>query len=383
MENLQQNTPSSQNSSYPSQPLTWQPQPYDTSVGPHKKKPRFKSVGIGLLVFTVVAMAIGVLVYLRFFTTPKADYQGAIQAVQKSIQTNGKLINADLQAIDKTNLFLAGMYSTSRQPIQHLISSHDSLDSAKGLGGKEQYPKHVFDATFNYSSKELNLTHQVLAVAHDPTLSFNRCVDGQQYSFYDIKVRSNVTWQSDDNENDYCDVSKPGSRLGINDGLNSGGLTQDQADNFIQSIFSQTGLVQVGDVSLATRDSRQYIKIKARITPVKKIIDGKASYHGTQALMWAFNETGLDPLKHPYSVYGINSAGMNIIEYLDPATMLPAYAEYAKDTGLEDNGKARATSVDNMYDLHRVQYDFGGSVARGSVDTTPTSILLSWPAEKR
>ena len=383
MENLQQNTPRNQDSSYPSQPLTWQPQPYDTSVGPHKRQPKLKSVGIGLLVFTLVAIAIGVLVYLRFFTTPKADYTGAIKAVQESIQTNGRLMNDDLQAIDRTNLFLAGMYSTSRQPIQHLISAHDSLDPAKSLKGKELYPKHVFDATFNYSSKELNLTHQVLAVANDTTLSFNRCVDGQQYSFYDIKVRNNVTWQSDGSDNDYCDVSKTGARLGINDGLNSGGLSQEQADKFMQAIFNQTGLVQVDDVSLVTRDSKDYIKIKARIAPVQKVINNKTSYHGTQALMWAFNETGLDSLKHPYSIYGINSTSMHITEYLDPATMLPAYAEYAKDTGLDDKGKPRTWSVDNTYDLHRVQYDFGGSVSRGSVDAAPTPILLSWPAEKR
>ncbi len=336
-----------------------------------------------MLVFVLVASAIGVLVYMRFFTTPKADYTGATHAVQKSMQVNGRVTDSDLQAIDKTDLFLAGMYAASRQPIQHLISAHDSLESAKGFKGKEQYPKHLFDATFNYSSKELNLTHQVLAVANDPTLSFNRCVDGQQYSFYDIKVRNNVTWQSDGKDNDYCDTSETGARLGINDGLNSGGLNQEQADRFIQSIFKQTGLVQVGDVSLTTRDSKQYIKIKAQIVPVKKLIDGKTSYHGTQALTWAFNDTGLDSLQHPYSIYGINSASMTITEYLDPATMLPAYAEYVKDTGLENNGKARATSVDNTYDLHRVQYDFGGNVSRGSVDAAPTPILLSWPAEKR
>lgn len=382
MKNIQHQSDINSSTPYPSQPITWQPQPYDTSVGPHKphKQPRkFKSVGFGLLVFTLLAVALSAVLYVQFFKKPTAHYSKAISMVAESLKTNGVLTNHDLQAINKTDLFLAGMYTTAHQSVQHLISEDYSLEASPR--GRAVDPKQLFDATYDYNSHTLNLTHQI-ASANNHSLSSDRCVDGHPYSYYDTSLRANIGWKDMGKADDYCNLDKL-ARYSINDGLNAGGMTNAQANTFVQSIFAQTGLLRVGNVDLTTHNGKQYIKITAKITPVKKVIDGKPSWYGAQALMWAFNDTGLDVAKHPYLTLGSKSAGLGITQYIDPVTMLPVYAEYLKDTGLDSHGRPVSPTLENSYDIYRIQYEFGGTVPRGSVDSAPDPITISWPAEKR
>lgn len=371
------------------QPSTWQPVPSaQPPMSERPKKQLFSKRMIIIAAALVLLLMVAAVAVLLFASGgSKSQYDKATSQISQSLATNGKVTDADLVLIDKTDLFLASANAMARQPVHHLVSETIGVGALNGKMAGDHV--ETADATFDYRNKDLNLTSQNRYISAPNVLDFNRCVDGVAYAYYDLQVRSNVQWEraetaGPDEGKDYCPLSGYAG-VAIADGVNAGGLTTVQSNTFVQEIYkyASKGLLRISDAGLTERNSQQYIRLKAEIGWVQENIGGSRQ-SGMEYFMRAFKATGLNPQQHPYTTLNASSDKVRITTYIDPQTMLPAYAEYLTDIGIDGKtGDLRPATEENPYTLRRVQYGFGGSVVRGTVDSEPQPIKLSWPAEKR
>ncbi|MEO3867919.1 hypothetical protein ABGB18_03720 [Nonomuraea sp. B12E4] len=126
---------------------------------------------------------------------------------------------------------------------------------------------------------------------------------------------------------------------------------------------------------LAKVKGKQYVRMVVDYKPVLR----SGLYIGAQVLMWSFKTTGLDPSTHPYSYDGAMGSGYHEVTYLDPATLLPAYAEIEQTPVLDDNGKPRS---DSGWHKVRVEYHQPGKLPKMKATGVPTPPKLTWPRDK-
>jgi len=330
------------------------------------------------LAFVVLLIFVGLGVGAYFLTSKEKTDSASVVTTVKQLQANGTL-ESKLTSLNKDDLLLGAVYATSTQQVQHLVSESSTLpspDSSSFLG------RRTGDATIDYASKKFSLTFISKSSPTEKGIFATRCVDGQSYTYLDLGIANlKPKWEVEDSSggtNSACDYSHINVTLETTDGFNSGGMNATQAQTFtnaLQGLMSR-GILTADSASIDTHANKKYLKLAAHITP--KNNNASKTWYGTQELMFAFKKTGIDPGAHPYRTAGVISAGMKITLYLDPSTMLPAYAEYRTDTGYDKNNKPQTASSFNGYNLTRVQYTFGGSVPTLTTANAPQDIKLSW-----
>lgn len=185
-----------------------------------------------------------------------------------------------------------------------------------------------------------------------------RCIDSTRYSRDTYDTR----WVAD-RPDGMCRM-----RPFLGDGFIPSGMTAEQAEHMISSILRYPDFLHAGRPSLAEVGGQQYIRLPVRAQSLD--LDGE--HWGMQILTWAFNTSGLDINTHGYTT-GNPGDGAEMVYYLDPETLLPAYTQRQN---APPPGKRRKPMV------NRVEYVRPAEVPNDPLaDITPHE--LSWPPDVR
>lgn len=334
------------------------------------KKQRLILWGIIALLVLIPAIILGI-----WFMTARsndAEKQQATQQQEKlsynlealqALGANPALVEADVAKLNKTDTF----YTVLKQAAQKQIvqTKWDVFYTAqKDEPRGDKYT--MYDAAIDYTSKKYTYdenTYSNLGVFQ------TRCIDKKQYNFNATSLTTSPSWQpASDSTN--CDLNVVAMHL--NDGLNAGGLTSEQADNFIRKIRGQ-GMLEVNNVSLATNKDKKYLKVDATVTPKDQ---GKNVYAGMQLFMNAFQATGLDADKHPYTYFGAGGEGATIQYYVDLSTQLPVYAVMKSTPAFDKSGKPQvSTSWSHRY----IEYAFPDKLTEPTLDSHVPIKFSAWP----
>jgi hypothetical protein len=334
------------------------------------KKQRLILWGIIALLVLVPAIILGI--WFMTARTNDAEKQQATQQQEKlsynlealqALGTNPALVDADVAKLNKTDTFYTVLKQAAQKQIVQTkwdVFYTAQKDEARG----DKYT--MYDTAIDYASKKYTYdenTYSNLGIFQ------TRCIDKKQYNFNATTLTTSPSWQpASDSTN--CDLNV--ATMHLNDGLNTGGLTAEQADNFIRKIRGQ-GMLEVNNVSLAANKDKKYLKVDATITPKAQ---GKELYAGMQLLMNAFQATGLDADKHPYTYFGAGGEGATIQYYVDLNTQLPAYSVMTSTPAFDKSGKSQvSTSWSHRY----IEYAFPDKLTEPTLDAHVPIKFTAWP----
>lgn len=155
------------------------------------------------------------------------------------------------------------------------------------------------------------------------------CVGTKEMQYSNVYQR----WIEARNPGNKC-TKKP--YAGHCDAIVSSGLTADQADTVIRELREAKGLVNPAQPTLLSANGKTYIR---QVVDFKPVMLSDKEYYGSQMMMWAFKEAGLDPVTWPWcNPYGV-SEGIHMVYYVDTVTLRPV-ASFQRGTeapGREDD----------------------------------------------
>lgn len=323
----------------PMPPLT-QSQPAEEPTQPQQK---WKLI----LIISAIVAGLVLAAAAVLFMPPKQAAKTTLPvdgAPIESLASQGRLTAGVLKSLDKENAFWAYFSHASQQSIITLTKEYYFTNSP------EEKPTSISAKRtgFDYSSKKIVQAFDSYSPLR-PNRDRTRCYDGKEYN--KISTGTQPWREADSGKEMLCSLSKEANY--VNDGMNTGGLTADQANVFIAEMRRQEGLVAINSVELVDKNGKQYLRFSVALRPVES---GQYGYMGNQWWMWAFKKTGLDPDKHPYTYSGAGGEGMDIEYYVDPVSKLPVYAELSSTNAKSRDGKELPFT---SYSHYRVQYEFG------------------------
>jgi hypothetical protein len=276
---------------------------------------------------------------------------------------SGTSTAADIAKLDKTEAFYAILKRAAEQSQIVVTKAVYFTGSASEIATSTTYTK----TGFNYDTKQFVHATEVAEVGLTGR-DKSRCVDGKQFD----KIMVSDTWKqvAVDASSSPCLFTKLGTS--VNDGFNTGGLTEAQAEAFVSNLRAQAGLMKVNSLMLDNHNGKKYLHFSVELQPIYAKSYG---YLGAQWLMWSFKKTGIDPEKHPYLYAGAGGDGLNLEYYVDPATKLPVYSELTT-LPAKDDSTGKEIPIVNYY-KDRTQYEFGSS----TFDASPANgadIALTW-----
>lgn len=338
--------------------------------GGDSKKQRLILWGIIALLVLIPAIILGI----WFMTSKSNDEQKQQQTQQQeklsynlealqALGANPAATDADVAKLNKTDTF----YTVLKQAAQKQVvqTKWDVFYTAeKDAVRGDNYT--MYETGIDYATKKYTYdenTYSNLGVFQ------TRCIGEKQYNYNDSKLTTSPSWQpASDSTNCALNVVN----MHLNDGMNTGGLTGEQADNFIRKLRGQ-GMLEVKNVALATNANKKYLKVSAEVTPQKQ---GAGLYAGMQLFMNAFQATGLEADKHPYTYFGAGGEGATIEYYVDLATQLPAYAVMKSTPAFDKNGKPQ---VSDNWSQRYIEYAFPDKLAEPTLDTHVPVKFSAWP----
>jgi hypothetical protein len=219
-----------------------------------------------------------------------------------------------------------------------------------------------------------------------------RCLGNDQYATYypaGFAGRGNpARWEVKPTAgqlNDNCaGLMKPGELVAnaqIGDSVAPGGLSPEQMNAFISYLDGVPGLIEVSPpTSVRGRDGKQYIQLDVSLNPQDPRWDVGARM-GAAFLNAAFAQTGISPHDHPYSIGSNEGQGRAMRYFVDPQTLLPAYAvmSYTRPQGLDGTPIG---DLPNSYKVYQYSWPDELDPAGMRAEGTPDFPLRRWPFEK-
>ncbi len=341
-----------------------------SSYSPDEKKQRLVMWMVILAAVIIPALIIG-LVFLTKNSSDTAKQKQQQTAAQvtynadaiKQLST-GTATDAQVAKLDKNATFYTVLKAAAKQPIVNTkwdVYYTSAQDAKRG----DQYT--FYDTTIDYKTKGYSYgenSYSNLGVFQ------TRCIGDKQYNFNDSKLTSAPSWQA---ASDSTDCALSTVTMHLNDGLNTGGLDDKQADAFMSKL-QQSGVMKVNNVSLVTNKDKQYIKVDANVVPQKQ---GNGDiYWGVQRFMSAFQATGMDATKHPYTFFGSSGEGAHVVYYADMATQLPVYSAIESTPSYDKFGKPQiATSWSHRF----IEYAFPTEVTAQNINDHSPITFTAWP----
>lgn len=340
---------------------------------PHAKSNRslMKLLFGGLIALAFVAlMGAAILVVLQSRQKKPATTQKAIAAITYNAeevkkQAAAKQLNvAALQKMDKTSTFYSAFRTAAQAPVVQTSWDVYYTKNQKDSRG-EQY--NLYSVGMDYRSKKYTYDEDDFS---NIGVIQSRCIDAKQYIFNASKLSTaKASWQAA-SDSTSCSLSSVATR--VNDGMNTGGLDSKQSDAFVQQL-NKSGALSVNSANLVTQKGASYIKFDITVTPQKKTA---GVYWGMQNFMQAFQATGLNAGKYPYTYFGASGEGAHVQYYVDPATMLPVYSTAISAPAYDANGKPVSPS---SWSHRFVEYRFPTALDKPGLENHDMLAFSAWP----
>lgn len=339
------------------------------STTPKAKKQR---LALWLVVAALVLLpTIGIGIYLYSNLSKDSEQQKTAQQLEQVTYNNdalaalakAPLTNEAISKLNKEDTFFTMLKAGATSPI--VQTKWDVYYTDKQDGERtDQYT--LYDTTIDYRSKKYAYAENTYS---NLGIYQTRCIGDKQYNFNDSKLTTSPAWQP---ASDSTDCKLNTVTMHTSDGINPGGLNSNQADTFMRKIKGYN-LIKVNKLSVATNKDKQYIKVDLEIVPQKQ---GDNIYWGMQLLMNAFQETGVDPDKHPYTYFGSGREGAKVSYYFDAATQLPVYSVSQSTAPLNGKGEAElAQSWSHRY----IEYAYPQTVAEQTLSDSKPIGFTAWP----
>lgn len=326
-----------------------QPEPFQPMQPPQPpvRSKKRKVLLIALIAFLVLFVVPGIVFFIMSQKKPSQSAGPAIDAKPvAALASKGNLSQSDVATLDKTNAFWAYFKNASQQSTLTITKDYYWADTPTSAPTNRAIKRTGFD----YGTKKIMQAVEVPGSGPNDWMRY-RCYDGKEYVLTPTSSRG---WREKDGDDVgfYCKLDRESSDL--NDGVNTGGLTSEQADTMIGYLRGHEGLITVDKLALTEHKGKQYLQFDVTLHPT--FMKKDSIYMGNQWWMWAFKETKLDPATHPYGYVGAGGNGTKLTYFVDPATKLPAYSELLTTPILDSEGKEKAGS---RYFLSKTQYTFG------------------------
>jgi hypothetical protein len=330
------------------------------SASSSSRHPLIRQFAMRTLLFVGVIIGIGVLIYGGEIVY--SQIENTIQSRDTTDQlhyleqTHHKLTAADLQSLDKNDLFYAVFQKAATEQRTLLTSaSYFTKNTNEAPVGSTDYL-----VGFNYHTKQSTFASTTYGNSTTPT-SLYRCIGMHGYN----NTTNSVTgWYRDTSESP-CNVIETEKSL-IGDGFNTGGLSENEAANFVGNLRGIPNLVNILNMNLVSVNNQQYIRLDIAITPT----NNAGSSVGMGNFESAFSSTNLNPHTWPYTSDGSLSEGAYLLYYINPRTQLPVYSQAAFPP----------SSPNGLWYVNRVQYAFPNNLPVQNITNTQP-VTMSWPKQ--
>lgn len=324
-----------------------------------------KKIDIILIVFIVILLAlIGGGAYMLFTRQSGSSSRDAVftATALSTLSQAPTLTDADLAGKDATDLFYA-YYKNAAMQSKLIVTKEFTVTTGDKPASGATFTKTGFD----YATKKAVFASDFIAF-EGAGRDKSRCIDGQ----YFYKGQFAPSFKREENE-DALNCTLLDLATDINDGINTGGLTQQQADDYVDALRNHiSGYMQVKSMDAQQHAGKSYIHFKVEMRPVYAPDFGE--YVGAQWLMTAFKKTGQTAADYPYAFAGAMADGFDYDYYVDPTTQLPAYST------LMTTGRVNAQgNPDPAEDIshYKTQYEFGTGAFDNST-ANEADINLTW-----
>jgi len=341
----------------PSATPTPQPGPIDGGSQPVVSRPPSHKKAVLIVVIVVALLGIGAAyMFLRSSHKTGSQTPGANASAVSGLPTGAQITAQTLASYNKEDLFW-GYFQHAAQQSQVVTTHLQSKYPELGKTGDIQRLKVGFD----YKTKKLVAAEESFdALTNKMVDSKIRCYDGKQYDA--IIDGTTPKWEIT-NPGYFCELDNLSWFL--SDGMNTGGLSEDQAKKFVSSLRSEKGLVTVNTDTWETHKGKQYIHFSVDLKPVA----AAEGYEGVPFLQVAFDDTGLNYQTHPYQPKENFGGGYHLEYWVDPVTQLPSYAELSDTPIYDATGKPEILTgnitLTTRYDFTTASFD-----AKTSTDVT-------------
>jgi hypothetical protein len=247
----------------PIQSTAGQPQPTDSGSMPVMKR---GGMGKWLLLLVIIVVVIGVIFVIMSMlkkgnTSPSAatgsSYQSAETAQLNTLsQKGGSLSASDVASLNATDLFYAVFRRAAEQ--QSFTTEQDFYET-QNENDVPSTTGEVVQLGYNYKTKAYAYQDSKGGASN---FTLNRCIGSKDYA-YQVIGSSVFPWTHAPTSDTNCSPTTVAAI--VNDGLNTGGLTDTQAQTFVDAIRNTKGLVTVKKASLASQQGKNYLRFDVTI----------------------------------------------------------------------------------------------------------------------
>lgn len=324
-----------------------------------------KKIDIILIVAIVILVGLiggGVYMLLTRQSATSSQNSANTTATLNTLAQKPSMTDADLAGKDASDLFYGYYKNASMQP-KLIITKEFTVTTGSKPASGATFTKTGFD----YATKKTVFASDFIGF-EGAARDRSRCIDGQ--FFY--KGQFGQAFKREPNE-DATNCTLIDLSTDINDGINTGGLTQEQADAYVDTLRNHiNGYMQVKSMNVEQHSGKSYIHFKVEMRPVYAADFGE--YVGAQWLMTAFKKTGQSAADYPYATAGALADGFDYDYYVDPTTQLPAYSTLMTTGRVDANGNPNPAESISHY---KIQYEFGTGEFDNST-ANEADINLTW-----
>jgi hypothetical protein len=178
----------------------------------------------------------------------------------------------------------------------------------------------------------------------------------------------NKVWQRSPFDDLWCTKMPQGTT----DAIVSTGLTAEQADKVINYLRTSKGFVNPAQPTLLSAGGKTYVR---QVVDFKPVVRADDNYYGSTILTWALREAGIDPVEWRWSNPFNITAGIHMVYYLDPATLMPVAAFQSGIDTPAGNGEPAVKRTT----IQVVNYSWPKALPTPQLGKSPNTLTISLP----
>jgi len=300
--------------------------------------------------------------------------------------------DAALAAVDGRRLYWAMLARQGTRPVTDMVARNWSTAEEY----ETEFPANPVTHRVGIDWRSKAFIDESSGVTEDgtPDHVLLRCLGNDRYASYIPKNeafgfpgRWDVRPAAGPDGYDNCaDRMRPGKVVAnsfAGDGIAPAGLSPEQMNAFISYLDGVPGLIEVAPpAAVEGSDGTRYIQLDVSLRPQDPRGGGPTRLGGA-FLNAAFAQTGNHPYDYPYSIDLDDTQGRAMRYFVDPQTLLPAYAVMSDTSPLTLDGRPlELDNITNSYDVYQYSWPDELDQAAMRAEGTPVFPLRPWPFEK-